>query len=204
MKIQNLKIVLPTLWLSCLAAAAQTSSKLPSQITTLDGKTYHGVADQPVAVYPDGIVVKYQPEADGRPVLGGIGRAKLKFSNLPDDLQRMYPHDAKAAAEFETQQAQAMNNWLQTEASDERAIMRYRNLAELNRSLAGDADASYSVALDSNGKVSAQGYARPVPAETITSVSLPSPTSLPPQNPLFNWPQYVPVQTAPATVVVNR
>jgi hypothetical protein len=204
MKLQNLKIVLPTLWLSCLAAAAQTSSKLPAQITTLDGKTYHGVAEQPVAVYPDGVVVNYQPEVNGRPVPGGMGRAKLKFSNLPDDVQNLYPHDAKAAADFETRQAQAMNNWLQTEASDERAITRYRNLAELHRSLAGDADASYSVTLDSSGKVSAQGYVRPVPAETITNVSLPSVTSWPAQNPLFNWPQFVPVQTAPATVVLTR
>ena len=204
MKLQNLKMVLPALLLTCQAAAAQTSIKLPPQITTLDGKIYHGVAKQALAVYPDGILINYQPQAAGQPVPGGVASAKLKFTNLPDEVQRLYPHDAKAAAEFETQQAQAMNNWLQNQASDERAIMRYRNLAELHRSLAGDADASYSVALDSSGKVSAQGYARPVPSETITNVSLPSLTSLPPQNPLFNWPQYVPVQTASPTVVVTR
>ncbi len=150
------------------------------------------------------IVVSYQPEADGQPVPGGIGRAKLKFSNLPDELQRLYPHDAKAAADFEAQQAQATGQWLQAQAADERAIMRYRNLAELNRSLAFDTDSSYSAALDNNGKVSAQGYARPVPAQTITTISLPSTVKLPPQNPLFNWPQYVPVPTGPGTVVITQ
>jgi len=204
MKIQNAKSVLPALFLTCVAAAAQTSSKLPPQITTLDGKTYHGVAEQPDAVYPDGIIVRYQPEAGGQPVPGGIASAKLKFSNLPDEVQKLYPHDAKAAADYETRQAQASSQWLRTRATEERAIMMYRNLAELHRSLAGDADASYSVAMDSNGKVSAQGYARPVPAQTITSVSIPSTISLPPQNPLFNWPQYVPVQTGPGTVVVTK
>ena len=204
MKIQNLKIVLPALLLTCLAGAAQTSSRLPSQITTLDGKTYHGVAEQAVAVYPDGIVVNYQPDAGGQPVPGGIACAKLKFSKLPDEVQKLYPHDPKAASDYETQQAQAAAQWLQARATEEQGIIRYRNLAELHRCLAGDADASYSVAMDSKGRVSAQGYARPVPAQTITSVSIPSTFNLPAQNPLFNWPQYVPVQTSPGTVILTK
>jgi hypothetical protein len=204
MKIQNVKIVLPALLLTCLAGAAQTSSKLPLQITTLDGKTYRGVAEQAVAVYPDGIVVRYQPEAGGQPVPGSIACAKLKFINLPDEVQKLYPHDPKAAADYETQRAQATSQWLQARATEEQGLIRYRNLAELHRCLAGDADASYSVAMDGNGRVSAQGYARPVPAQTITSVSIPSTITLPPQSPLFNWPQYVPVQTGPATVVVTK
>ena len=60
MKIQNVKSVLPALFLTCVAAAAQTSSRLPQQITTLDGRTYHGVAEQTDAVYPDGIIVNCQ------------------------------------------------------------------------------------------------------------------------------------------------
>jgi hypothetical protein len=204
MKIQNVKIVLPALLLTCLTGAAQTNSKLPQQITTLDGKTYHGVAEQADAVYPDGIIVSYQPEAGGQPVPGGIANAKLKFSNLPDEVQKLYPHEPKAAADYETQQAQATSQWLQARATEEQSIMRYRNLAELHRSLAGDTDASYSVAMDGNGKVSAQGYARPVPSQTITSVSIPSTINLPSQNPLFNWPQYVPMQAGPGTVVVTK
>jgi len=204
MKSYSLTMALPSLLLICMATSAQTNSKLPSQITTLDGRTYQGVAGEAAAVYPDGIVVEYQPTADGQPVSGGVASAKIKFSNLPPDVQKLYPHDAKAAADYEAQQAQATSRWLQAEASEERAIIRYRNLAELNRSLASDADASYSVALDSNGKVSAQGYARPVPAQTITTVSFPSKVSLPPQNPLFNWPQYVPVQTGPSTTVITK
>jgi hypothetical protein len=204
MKIQHVKIVLPALVLTCLAVSAQTTIKLPSQITTLEGKTYHGVAEQAVAVYPDGIVIDYRPEAGGQLVPGGIANAKLRFRNLPDEVQKLYPHDPKAAADYETQQAQATGQWLQARATEEQGMIRYRNLAELHRCLAGDADASYSVAMDSNGKVSAQGYARPVPAQTITSVSIPSAINLPPQNPLFNWPQYVPVPSGPATVVLTK
>ena len=55
MKIQHVKTVLPALLLTCLAGAAQTTIKLPPQITTLDGKTYHGVAEQAVAVYRTGL-----------------------------------------------------------------------------------------------------------------------------------------------------
>ena len=135
---------------------------------------------------------------------GGIANAKLRFRNLPDEVQKLYPHDSKAAADYETQQAQATGQWLQARATEEQGMIRYRNLAELHRCLAGDADASYSVAMDSNGRVSAQGYARPVPAQTITSVSIPSAINLPPQNPLFNWPQYVPVPSGPATVVLTK
>ena len=204
MKIQGLKIMLPALLVTCLAAAAQNNTRLPSDITTSDGRSYHGVAPQPVAVYPDGIVVNYQPQAGGQPVPGAIGRAKLKFRNLPEDVQRAYSYDAKAAADYEAQQAQANGQWLQMQGAAELGFIRYRNLAELNRSLADDSDASYSVAVDSAGKVTAQGYARPVPSQVITSVSLPSPTVLPPQNPLFNWPQFVPVQSGANTVVVTK
>jgi len=204
MKIQSIEIVLPALVLTCLVAAAQTTIKLPSRITTLDGRTYRGVAEQAIAVYPDGIVINYEPEAGGQPVPGAIGSAKLRFRNLPDEVRNLYPHDAKAAADYEAQQAQATAQWLQARASEEQAIIRYRHLAELHRCLAGDADASYSVALDGKGRVSAQGYARPVPAQTITSISIPSAVNLPPHNPLFNWPEYVPVQTGPGTVVITK
>ena len=204
MKFHRLTMALPGLLFTCMATTAQTTTKLPSQITTLDGKTYQGVAGQAVAVYPDGIVIEYQPTAGGQPVPGGLAVAKLRFRNLADEVQKLYPYDAKAAADYQTQQAQATSLWVQAERTEERAIIRYRNLAELHRCLAGDADASYSVALESNGKVSAQGYARPVPAQTITNVSIPPTVNLPPHNPLFNWPQYVPVETVPGPVVVTK
>jgi hypothetical protein len=204
MRTQRLLIMLSAVWLTCVGAAADTGSKLPSEITTRDGRTFHGVAGRPVAVYPDGIVVSYTPEARGEAVPGGIGTAKLRFSNLPDDVQKQYSYDAKAASEYETQQAQANDRWFQAQAAEERAIIRYRNLAELNRSLAGDADASYSAALDANGKVSAQGYARPTPTQVIESVNVLSHQPLPPRNPLFNWPEYVPVPGASTTVVVPK
>jgi hypothetical protein len=191
--------------LTCLAAAAQTNTKLPANITTLDGRTYHGVAEQAVAVYPDGIVIGYQPEAGGQAVAGGIGTAKLKYRNPPEELQRRYSYDAKAAADCEKQQEQAEVRWRQVQQeTEEQGIVRYRNLAELNRSLAGDADASYSVSMDSKGKVSAQGYSRPIPAQVITTISQPTTTDLPPHNPLFNWPEFIPVQNGFSTVVVPK
>ena len=202
MRTQSLRLLLPALMGFSLAAAAQTGTKLPSQITTLDGKTYTGVAEQAEAVYPDGIVVKYQADQGGQPVTGGFAVAKIKFQNLPEDVRKQFSYDAKAAADYENQQAQGTAQWLQAQASAERSIRLYRDMALLNWSLAGDADVSYSLSLDSNGKVTAAGYTRTVPAQTITNVNIPTFTYFARQNGLVT--DYVPVQTAPGTVVVTK
>lgn len=131
------------------AAHAQSEvNSAPTQITTNDGRTYNDVTV--LHPDPDGLVVSYQPAAPG------IGLAKLKFRNLPDSLRNRYGYNEQAAAQYEAQQAQATAEW-RAQASAISPFQRYRDLAEVNRALAGDDFASYSISLDSNGKLSAQG-----------------------------------------------
>ena len=78
MKVRGLSLF-PAMLLICCVAGAQTDAKFPSQITTSDGTLYKDAAK--LRVYPDGILVSYQP------VDGGIGVVKLKFRDLPEDLQ---------------------------------------------------------------------------------------------------------------------
>src|ERR1019366_5405655 len=58
----------------------KTNNAQPGEITTLDGKTYKGVTVQ--RVDPDGLTVGYTSAG------GGPSAVKIKFKNLPDDLQR--------------------------------------------------------------------------------------------------------------------
>jgi hypothetical protein len=195
MKTKYIKLVLPALLCISLGAAAETRSKLPSQITTLDGRTYSGVAEQPVSVWPDGIVVQYQPAAGNEVVPGAVGEAKLKFRDLPDDVRNAYHYDAKNAADYEAQQAQATAQWAQAQSAEERSLMRYRTLAELNWSLAGNEDTSYSVSMDAAGKVIAQGTTRTTPAFNSTNVTIPTFTWWGYRNGLQT--DYAPIQILP-------
>jgi hypothetical protein len=132
--------------LSAFSQAASSSS--PERIVTNDGRVY----DQAVIerAEPDGLVIRYQP------VDSGVGMAKLKFRNLPESTQTRYGYEAKTASAFEADRDQATTQWrVQALATD--SIRQYRNLAELHRSLAGDAFVSYSLALDASGKVQVQG-----------------------------------------------
>jgi hypothetical protein len=170
MKTLVMTLALPAVLFFSTVRAEQTDSGFPTQVTTRDGTVYK-VVDK-LNVYPDGLLVSYEP------VAGGIGFAKLKFRNLPDDLQKRYGYDEKQAADFETRQAQA-TNLVSAWSAQDLAIMRYRNLAELNRSLAGDQAVSYSVSLGPDGKVSAQGFTGAAPTQTITNVNiLPYPSPL--------------------------
>jgi hypothetical protein len=72
--------------------AAETDS-----ITTRDGTTYTNAAIQ--RTDPDGIVIEYAL----RP--GSLGIAKLKFANLPDELQKRYNYNPADARIFEQNQA---------------------------------------------------------------------------------------------------
>jgi S1-C subfamily serine protease len=101
------------------AAMAQTSanssqtntpahSSHPQQINgdkiiTRDGVAYKGVVVQKVA--PDGLVIGYTM-ADG-----GMGIAKLKFKDLPDNLQQQFGYNSTNAAAFETEQKHAQGEW---------------------------------------------------------------------------------------------
>jgi hypothetical protein len=195
MKTIKSNLLLAVLLCLGLAASAQTRGKLPSQITTLDGRVYTGVAEEPVSVWPDGVVIHYQPSVRGEAVPGALGEAKLKFRDLPDEVRNLFHYDLKSAAEFETQQGQALSQWWQAQAVEERALQRYRNLAEVNRGLAGNDDTSYSVSLDAAGKVTAHGFTRTVPTINSTNVSLPPYTWLGYRNSLQT--DYMPVPAAP-------
>jgi hypothetical protein len=135
--------------LLCWSAVAQDNTSAPTQITTADGRTYQNVSVQ--RVDPDGLLVSYQPQASG------LGVAKLKFRDLPDSVREQYKYDADRAKTFEQQQTQANAQW-QSQLSSHDWFARYRALAELNRSLAGDAYVSYTTSLDPTGRVAAQGF----------------------------------------------
>lgn len=72
--------------------AAETNS-----ITTRDGITYTNAVIQ--RADPNGIVIEYVP----RP--GSVGIAKLKFANLPEEIQRRYNYNATDAQIFEQNQS---------------------------------------------------------------------------------------------------
>jgi hypothetical protein len=179
--------------LFCRVAGAQPDARFPSQITTTDGTLYRDTVK--LKVYPDGILVSYQPEPYG------IGLAKLKFRDLQDSLQKQYGYDPKAAAEFEKQEAQATDQWRAQLGADD-SLTRYRELAVLHQSLAGWDATSYTVSLDANGKVQAQGFTGTPPSMSVTNVSMPSYVAFPVRNGLVT--DYVPQQVPSSTVLVTK
>ena len=192
MKVRSLSMFTATL-LICCVAGAQTETKFPSQITTSHGKLYKDAVK--LRVDPDGILVSYQP------VDRGIDLAKLKFRDLPEDLQNQYGYDSKSAAEYEKQQAQAAEQWRsQAAASD--ALARYRAIAELHQALAGVDAASYTVSLDSGGKVTAHGVTGSAPSLSVTNASSPTFVGWPYRNGLVT--DYAPLQVPTSTVVVPK
>ena len=80
-----------------------TPFRLPDRITTLDGKTYEKVILDKVEA--DGLLVLFSPAE------GGSGTAKLKFRNLPVELQERYGYDADRAADYEAAQARGEAAW---------------------------------------------------------------------------------------------
>src|SRR5882672_11077722 len=80
-----------------------TPFRLPDRITTLDGKTYGKVILDKVEA--DVLLVLFSP------VEGGSGTAKLKFRNLPVELQERYGYDADRAADYEAAQARGEAAW---------------------------------------------------------------------------------------------
>ena len=74
-----------------------------TELTTLDGKTYKGVILQKVD--PDGLIIRYTSAG------GGMGAVKVKFKNLPADLQQKYKYNPEAAATYEAQQTRLLEAW---------------------------------------------------------------------------------------------
>jgi S1-C subfamily serine protease len=68
-------------------------------VVTRDGKTYKNVEVKKVA--PDGLLISYAPDS------GGVGISKLKFTDLPDDLQRRYGFNRTNAVAFEKAERQS-------------------------------------------------------------------------------------------------
>lgn len=69
-----------------------------TEITTLDGTTYKAV--RILKVDPDGLMIEYAPPT------GGLGLRKVKFANLPAELQSKYGYDAEKSAEYQKAQAE--------------------------------------------------------------------------------------------------
>jgi S1-C subfamily serine protease len=89
--------LLACLWF-CFYAAAQSL-----QIQTRDGKLYKDATIDKTD--PEGLTISYT-------VAGGrLGIAKLKFPNLPADLQKKYGYDATNATAFEARERMAASQW---------------------------------------------------------------------------------------------
>jgi hypothetical protein len=76
---------------------ARQSGGAFARLKTRDGRVF--ICAKVDQTDPDGISVSYQPEG------GGIGIAKLKFRNLPDDIQKAYGYNPQAETAFNIQQA---------------------------------------------------------------------------------------------------
>jgi hypothetical protein len=68
-------------------------------LSTTDGTTYHNITIQ--RADPDGLSIAYTPAG------GGLGVAKVKFSQLTADQQKQFDYDPAKAQEFEARCAQA-------------------------------------------------------------------------------------------------
>jgi len=72
-------------------------------ITTVDGKTYDKVTLEKVD--PDGLLISFVPAQ------GGSGTAKVKFRNLPKEMQDRFSYDPARASEYEIARAQGEAAW---------------------------------------------------------------------------------------------
>jgi len=89
-------LLLALLWADfCFAQAAPSGG---SEVVTRNGDTYKNVKIQKVT--PDGLVIAYTPAN------GGVGISKIKFVDLPDDLQRQYGYNQTNAVAFEKAEKQ--------------------------------------------------------------------------------------------------
>lgn len=97
----------------------------PTEIKTLDGKTYKSV--RILKVTPGGLAVQFTPAG------GGIGMTKIGFENLSADLQQRYGYDVGKAAAYKTEQAAMQGQWIgvmqaqQAQQAQEWAAVRARD-----------------------------------------------------------------------------
>jgi len=126
------------------------------RITTLDGKVYEKVTLEKVD--PDGLLVTYVPTG------GGSGSAKLKFRNLPTELQQRFGYDSARASDYEAARAQGEAMWraesaIWTEqrraAQAEQATWERQQRAEAEARLAKEAE---QARLEAASNMQEQGY----------------------------------------------
>jgi hypothetical protein len=84
-------------------AADPTPPGFLGRIAALDGKIYDKATLEKVD--PDGLLVVFVP------VEGGSGSAKLKFRNLPTELQERFGYDPARASDYETARARGEALW---------------------------------------------------------------------------------------------
>ena len=124
------------LWNNVVAQqpASSTATNAPSrfdhsqqitggEIITRKGVAYKGVVVQKIA--PDGLVIAYSQTN------GGLGIAKLKFKDLPDDLQQQFGYNSTNAAAFETEQKQAEGQWRAKWIADDQKAQSKRQEEEI-------------------------------------------------------------------------
>lgn len=122
-------VVSATAQLSAIPSAPATPS-VASQppagfvIVTRDGKTYKNVEVKRVA--PDGLLIAYAPDA------GGVGLSKLKFEDLPGDLQRRYGYNPTNAMAFEKAERQSTGRLRAQLIADDKAAETRRQADELS------------------------------------------------------------------------
>lgn len=100
----------------------------PTEIKTLDGMTYNSIHS--LKATTGGLVVQFTPAG------GGMGIAKIKYENLPADLQQRFGSDIEKATAYEAEQTKgqamvAAKMWADyKEATDRIAIRLAKEEAE--------------------------------------------------------------------------
>ena len=100
------------------ANLSQVTPALPSEITLQDGRTYKSIALQRVEA--DGLLVTHIPDQ------GGLGMIKLKFTNLPERVQKQFDYSPEKAALQEQKQREATFQWVKWQAQEEERASQIR------------------------------------------------------------------------------
>ena len=112
--------------LSTIPATTVGAARPPAGLVmvTRDGKAYKKVEVKSVA--PDGLLISYTPDA------GGVGIAKLKFEDLPGDIQRRYGYNRTNAAAFERAELQSTGRMRAQLMAEDKVAENRRRADELS------------------------------------------------------------------------
>jgi len=111
---------------SAVPATTAVAERSPAGlvIVTRDGKTYKNVQVKSIA--PDGLLIAYTPDT------GGVGISKLKFQDLPDDLQRHYGFNRTNAVAFEKAELKSTGQLRAQLIAQDKAAEGRRQVEELS------------------------------------------------------------------------